>query len=261
MESLNPAPDQRDGRGHTGVDARRYEGGSARSVVCILNQPDAGMGRFRKLLIRAGFRLRELHAATADFGSIDVDEVAGVISLGGAMSVHDVDRLPHLDDEMGLLRAAHARGVPLLGVCLGSQLLAAALGAPVYERRGSEAGWVEVDHLVDDLLLGPQGRRLQLQRHYDSFELPAGAERIATSASCRNQAFRYGRSYGIQFHPEVSLKLLASWVFSPGGRAELREAGVDPDELVTQGRTLDGSSQRQAETMIAGFTRLIFERE
>jgi GMP synthase (glutamine-hydrolysing) len=232
----------------------------SRPVVCITNQSDAHLGRFRSLLADEGLEVVEVDAPAADLHAVDLDAAAALVSLGGEMGVHDGDRYPWLNAEIDLLRAAHERGVPILGVCLGGQLLARALGGRVHARRYSEVGWLEVSHLVDDLVLGPKGVRRQFQWHYDAFETPQGAERLAVSTACPDQAFRAGASYGVQFHPEVSQELLTRWVTSEGGRAELIAHGVDPEELLREGAEMEAAYDRQAQTMMAGFACLAIER-
>ncbi len=173
------------------------------------------------------------------------------------MGLHDRDSHPFLDDEISLLGSAHAAGVPVLGICLGGQLLASALGASVTPGGCSEIGWLDVELFVDDEVLGVAGARKQLQWHYDCFDLPSGAERLAGSAQCPIQAFRLGRSYGLQFHPETSVELLGRWAFSEEGSAELLGQGVDPDALVKQGRALDADCEVQARRIATGFAGLV----
>jgi GMP synthase-like glutamine amidotransferase len=225
-------------------------------VACIVNQPDAHLGRLRPLLDRVGVPVIEVLAAR-DLGELSLDEIGGLIVLGGEMGVHDSALYPFLADEVALLAGAHERGLPVLGLCLGAQLLAAALGAEVRARRCSEIGWLEVSHLVEDPVLGPPGRRRQFQWHYDSFELPAGANRLASSSKCPNQAFRIGRSYGLQFHPEASAEIVEGWALSAKGRAELVANGVNPGELVAEAKQLDAAYDRQANAIVAGFSGLV----
>jgi GMP synthase (glutamine-hydrolysing) len=227
-----------------------------RPVACIVNQPDAHLGRFEPLLDRLGVPVLEV-MAERDLGALKLGDVGGLVVLGGEMGVTDVRLYPFLADERALIAGAHDLGLPVLGLCLGAQLLASALGAKVHARRCSEVGWLEVNHLVDDPVLGPPGPRRQFQWHYDSFELPAGAERLAASHLCPNQAFRIGTSYGLQFHPEVSADLVARWALSAKGRTELAANGVDPEGLVADAADLDASYERQAAVIVEGFARLI----
>jgi GMP synthase (glutamine-hydrolysing) len=137
---------------------------------------------------------------------------SGLILLGGPMGVYEDDRFPFLRDEMRLIEAALAAGKPILGVCLGSQLLAATLGAEVKRGKLKEIGWHQVQ-------LSPDGRRDDLFRelpeqfmafhwHGDVFSLPSGAAPLASSGMTAQQAFRYGSAYGLLFHLEVTLALV-----------------------------------------------------
>ena len=143
-----------------------------------------------------------------------VADLAGLVVMGGPMSVHD--DLGWLADERALLREAVEAGRPVLGVCLGAQQLAAALGAPVTEGPAPEYGIGEV-HLakaaLDDPVFGPAPSPLPcVHWHGDTFGLPEGAVRLAGNAAYENQAFRFGdRAYGLQFHVEVTASLVAHW--------------------------------------------------
>jgi GMP synthase (glutamine-hydrolysing) len=143
-----------------------------------------------------------------------VADIAGLVVMGGPMSVHD--DLDWLADERALLHEAVESGRPVLGVCLGAQQLAAALGAAVTEGAAPEYGIGEV-HLttaaLDDPVFGPVPSPLPcVHWHGDTFALPEGAVRLAGNAAYENQAFRFGdRAYGLQFHVEVTASLVAHW--------------------------------------------------
>ncbi len=132
----------------------------------------------------------------------------GLVIMGGPMGVADTARLPHLGQEITLLRDALAQGKPILGVCLGSQLLAAALGARVSPGPAKEIGWYPVTlepAAQGDALFGAAPREfVGFHWHGDVFELPAGAMALARSERTAVQAFRHGRAWGILFHLEVS---------------------------------------------------------
>ena len=141
-------------------------------------------------------------------------DVAGLVVMGGPMSVHD--DLAWLADERTLLRAAVEAGRPVLGVCLGAQQLAAALGAPVMEGPAPECGVGEVHLTAEadrDPVFGPAPTPLPcVHWHGETFALPEGAVRLAGNAAYENQAFRFGdRAYGLQFHVEVTASLVAHW--------------------------------------------------
>jgi GMP synthase-like glutamine amidotransferase len=156
------------------------------------------------------FRL-DRGAALPDLGGL-----GGVVVMGGPMGVHDEDLHPWLADERRWLADAVDRGLAVLGVCLGSQQLAAALGARVVTGPLPEigAGSVALSAAgMADPVLGPDGPVLRVVHwHGDTFGLPEGAVRLAASDHYENQAFRYGeRVYGLQFHLEVDGALARSW--------------------------------------------------
>src|SRR5262249_43189076 len=151
---------------------------------------------------------------------------AGLVVMGGPMNVDQVDRYPNLAIEVQWLRQAVEAKLPILGVCLGSQLLAKALGSPVYANRIKEIGWYEVEWLpaaTDDPLFSTLPRPTTVfQWHGDTFDLPPGAVQLARSPQCENQAFRYGPSaYGLQFHMEVTAAIIDDWLCESGNCGEL----------------------------------------
>ena len=139
---------------------------------------------------------------------------AGLILLGGPMSANDP--LPFLHHQLEALEIALARQIPILGICLGAQLLAKAAGGNIYRNHNKEIGFYDV-HLTNEGRADPILGKLNATEcvfhwHSDTFDLPAGAKLLATSSLTRNQAFRIGESaYGLQFHPEVKPEMIAQW--------------------------------------------------
>ncbi len=134
---------------------------------------------------------------------------SGLIVMGGPMGVYDHERFPHLIDEMRLIEATARGGKPVLGICLGSQLLAAALGARVKSSGRQEIGWHPVTLAsaakTDPLWTDIPTTFTALHWHGDIFDLPAEAELLASSQMTEHQAFRYGKNaYGLLFHLEVT---------------------------------------------------------
>lgn len=157
-------------------------------------------------------------------------QLAGLLVLGGPMNVDDVDHHPFLADEVRWIQQALAAGLPVLGICLGSQLLAKALGAQVYPNHVKEVGWYKIDWTAeaadDALFAGCAASPHVFQWHGDTFDLPQRAVLLATSTLCRQQAFRFGEcAYGLQFHIEVTSPMIAQWLEEPGNCGEL--AGLD----------------------------------
>jgi GMP synthase (glutamine-hydrolysing) len=164
----------------------------------------------------------------------------GLIVMGGGETAYKLDRYPYLRDEIHLIENALAEGKPVLGICLGSQLLAAALGANVRRGDQREIGWYPVrlnDAGVDDRLMGGLAREFMAAHwHSDTFDLPAGATALASSDITEIQAFRHGNNaYGIQFHAEMTHEILAALVAEFGDG--LKRVGIDGDAIAAQAET------------------------
>ncbi len=162
---------------------------------------------------------------------------AGLLVMGGPMGVYEVDAHPFLANEQRLIEHALGQEIPVLGICLGSQLLAATLGARVAPGPRKEIGWFDValtEAARNDALLGRAPQRFRaLHWHGDVFELPTGAVSLARSELTLHQAFRYGeRAHGFLFHLEAGHAQVAAMALE--FRDELRGAGVDGDALVAE---------------------------
>jgi GMP synthase-like glutamine amidotransferase len=146
----------------------------------------------------------------------DPSSLGGVVVMGGAMGVHDTEEFPWLEAERRWIARTVDAGLPVLGVCLGAQQLAAALGATVTTGPAPEIGVGEVALTAvgrADPVLGPEGDRVAvIHWHGDTFDIPDGAVRLATGDRYANQAFRYGDfAYGLQFHVEVDEAMADAW--------------------------------------------------
>jgi GMP synthase (glutamine-hydrolysing) len=157
--------------------------------------------------------------------------------MGGPMNVDETERYPALAHEVAWLQKAVEAEIPVLGVCLGSQLLAKALGARVYANRVKEIGWYDIELVssaADDPLFAGSPQTINIfQWHGDTFDLPAGAVQLARSPQCENQAFRFGKSaYGLQFHLEVTAEIIDDWLGEPGNCGELSQVPyIEPEAI------------------------------
>ena len=184
-------------------------------VLSLVHQWDAASGVFADALAETGHELVERNVAET---GLPEDEFEAVLVFGGAMHVDQEDRHGWLRDEGAYLRGLLAADVPVLGVCLGGQLLAKALGAPVRRLPSPEVGWHEVEltpEAAGDPLFGGLPERFDsFQWHSYAFELPDGAILLARNARC-HQAYRVGEAaWGLQFHAEVTRATLDNWVQS-----------------------------------------------
>jgi GMP synthase (glutamine-hydrolysing) len=144
-----------------------------------------------------------------------LEDVSGLVVFGGSMNCDQTDRYPWLARERALVAGAVRSGLPVLGVCLGAQLLVRALDQPVVKARTGRIGFQEIQLTGDgraDPLLGALPDRAQFfQWHEDEFGLPPGAKLLATDEEGGVQGFRFGSAWGVQFHPEVTGPELGRW--------------------------------------------------
>jgi GMP synthase (glutamine-hydrolysing) len=183
---------------------------------------------------------------------------AGVIALGGAANPDEDARHPWLADERAVLAEAARRDLPVLGVCLGAELLAQALGGRSERLAVPEIGWVEVSRAPgaeDDPLLGAVPARFRsFEWHGFGFDPGPGGVVLAATGP-RPQAFRAGRAWGLQFHPEADEAIIAGWArHAPG---ELRSAGVEPAWLAAESARHMGEQRRLARALGRAFAGVV----
>lgn len=157
----------------------------------------------------------------------DAREFSGLVFMGGPMSVND--RLPWIAPALELVRDAVRKDVPVLGHCLGGQLIAKAFGGEVTRNRAKEIGWGEVrvaDNAVARDWFGGLARFEAFHWHGETFSTPPGATRVLSSGHCANQAFALGRHFGMQCHVEMTAPLVRAWV--RGGAKEIAAAKKSP---------------------------------
>ncbi len=201
-----------------------------KKLLVLQHVPHELLGTLNPLLKRAGFRIRYVNFARHPDAQPSLDGYDGMVVLGGPMSVNDAARLPHLSTEMKLIEEALRRDLPVLGICLGAQLIAKTLGATVYRNKIKEIGWYDVsptDHAQSDPLLGAFAETEKIfQWHGETFNIPGRTHHLAFSTLCANQAFRYGANvYGFQFHLEVDEPMIHRWLRVPENRKEIAALG------------------------------------
>jgi GMP synthase-like glutamine amidotransferase len=212
----------------TAARAARHDGGVARSgqvaktmdPVLILqfihNDGPAYLGTW---LERHGVA-SELRLATSSGGFPDgIDGYSALAVLGGSMSVND--GLPFLRTAQGLIDQAMQRDIPVLGHCLGGQLMARTLGARVTASPAPEVGWHRVESVASSSShdwFGPAAAHMVFQWHYEAFDLPAGSLRLAASVHCPNQAFALEPHLALQFHVEVDAPKVELWLTQHDGQ-------------------------------------------
>ncbi len=201
-----------------------------KKLLVLQHVPHELLGTLNPLLKRAGFRIRYVNFARHPQAQPSLDGYDGIVVLGGPMSVNDTGRLPHLTTEMRLIEHAMKQTLPVLGICLGAQLIAKTLGAKVYPNQEKEIGWYDVSPTdaaeSDPLLAEFHERETIFQWHGDTFDIPKTSSHLAFSNLCANQAFRYGANvYGFQFHLEVDEPMIHRWLRVPENRKEIASLG------------------------------------
>jgi len=229
-------------------------------LLVIQHVPHERLGTFEPAFRQAGCSPTILNAYDPRASWPRLSEVDGVVVMGGPMSVYQQAKYPFLTKEVQLLREALGARLPILGVCLGAQLLAVALGARVTKAARKEIGWYPVmrePEAEGDLLFEPFGQtETVFQWHGDTFALPKGAVRLASSPLCSEQAFRYrGTVYGLQFHLEVTEAMVRAWMRTPVNKAELDSLRgvIDPMAIRRQSADHVENLQRLARHLASTF--------
>lgn len=173
----------------------------------------------------------------------DRDDYDLVVLMGAPWSVYDPGLQGWVRPEIEFVRHHLARGTPILGICFGAQIMSTCLGGTVSPSLRPEYGWGTIEPNEPAIAPGPW-----FQYHGDEFTLPEGATPLAYNDS-GPQAFSFGRSLAVQFHPEVTAPLLESWC-AVGGDRKLIESGIDPESLIEETSRLAGVSQPALERLI-----------
>ncbi len=216
-------------------------------------------------LIRArGHRARFVNFDRDPDAMPSIDRYKGLVVLGGPMNVEDRERLSHIETELRVIERTLEQGKPVLGICLGAQLLAHVLGGSVRHNGASEIGWHAVRTTsagAQDPVLAPlAGLQKVFQWHSYTFEVPPEAQLLATGEACMNQAFRYGdNAYGFQFHLEMDRDLIHRWLDLERNQRELASPGVaqNAHEIRAQTETHVETMQAVAHRVFNNFLDLV----
>jgi GMP synthase (glutamine-hydrolysing) len=208
-----------------------------KNIITIFHTPCEQLGTIMDVLSENSVNVKIVEVYNGDVVPLQMEDAHGLIIMGGPMSVYEEIQYPHLSHEVTLIQDALKRSLPVLGICLGSQLIAKALGAKVYPGKCKEIGWHLVrlhEAALHDPLFDEQTPFFQgFHWHGDIFDLPSGAIALAESELTKVQAFRYGGNvYGLLFHLEVDQETIAG--MARAFPSDLQEAGLSLEDLVRQ---------------------------
>jgi GMP synthase (glutamine-hydrolysing) len=212
------------------------------------------LGLLGPLVSARGYEIRYHDAGIERFGAETLAAPDLLIVLGGPIGVYECETYPFLSDEISAIAARIEANKPILGICLGAQLMAAALGACVAPGPAKEIGWAPLTLTAAGRasVLAPLGNSPVLHWHGDNCELPAGCERLASTPHCPVQAFfRVPSQLALQFHLETEPARFENWLV--GHTVELGKAGLDPRDLRAQARTLGPATRDLGRSVLAAW--------
>ena len=220
-------------------------------ILVFQHVPYEPLGTLDPLLKEAGFRIRYVNFGRDPHQRPSLGKYEALIVLGGPMNAHQIDTYPNLATEVEVIRQAVDAGMSVLGICLGAQLLAKAVGGRVARNDEREIGWHDVrlteTGRADPVLSSFANNQRVFQWHEDGISLPAGVPTLATSQASEVQAFRYGEhAYGFQFHLEVDASLVERWLTVPANQPMLAAERGRVDPQVVRQQTNDWIGELQA---------------
>jgi len=236
-------------------------------VMVFQHVPAEPLGTLDPMLRNRGHRIRYVNFHRDPEAQPDISRYDALIVLGGPQMPDQGDCYPHLNVEMRCIEEALKREIPVLGICLGAQLLAYTLGGGVRAMDEWEIGWYDLEptaqSMADPLFCALVEPHPVFQWHGYTFELPEGAVHLAYSQTCKNQAFRYGHNaYGLQCHLELDERLINRWLSLPEYLEDLEANGRRGDATTIQQQTheLIGQSADLSSKIFGQFLRPLGER-
>jgi GMP synthase (glutamine-hydrolysing) len=233
-------------------------------ILVLQHVASEPLGVLDPLLRAAGLRIRYVNFARHPHTRVDVAKYSGLVVLGGPMNVDQSNHYTHLLHEVDVIRVALDREIPVLGICLGAQLLASALGANVHPNAVREIGWYPLTlstEAAGDPLFSHLGREAHVfQWHAYTFTEPMDSVHLASTSSCANQAFCYrGFAYGLQFHLEVDAASIERWLKHSELKHELESLGGELHAQQVKADTTEHlvASQARAKALFGAFIDLL----
>lgn len=230
-------------------------------ILVFQHDPLEDLGSFAQVLEKHHQPFRYLRIFEGEMPTQDWDAIKALVILGGPMSVHEEERYPFLKWEKTIVRTAFKQGIPILGICLGAQLIAAATGGEVHQGNFKEIGWypigITTEGQMDSLLGYLPEKPTVFQWHGDGFNLPKEARRLASSVYYDNQAFRIGRNvYGLQFHLEVTPAMIERWL-DRYWKEVAQTPYISPDKIRADSRSYSQTLKYYGERFFSEFLRRV----
>ncbi len=236
-------------------------------VLVFQHVPAEPLGTLDPMLRNRGHRIRYVNFHRDPDAKPDISRYNALIILGGPQMPDQGAKHPHLNEEMRCIEEALNREMPVLGICLGAQLLAYTLGGEVEPMNEWEIGWYDLQPTsaaaADPLFCSLTQAHPVFQWHGYTFDMPEGAVHLASSVSCTNQAFRYGHhAYGLQFHLELDERLINRWLSLPEYLQDLEANGRSGDAATIRRQTHDliGQSAELSHEIFGQFLQPLGER-
>ncbi len=226
-----------------------------KELLVIKHVEQEGPGYIADLFADDGWAVETLHLSGAGAAlPDDLDDIGGIVIMGGPMNVYQEDAYPFLKKEESFIRRALIDEVPVLGICLGAQLIAKTCGARITRSPQKEIGWCTVtktrEGMNDNLFRGNPQRMTVFQWHEDTFDLPGDGVLLAKGRVCTNQAFRVGHNaYGLQFHIEATPEMVEAWMRD--------ERGIDVARIIRDGKKIVERFADQGKRVITNFKRIV----